>query len=324
MSSPLMRVRVHSIISDVAGNDDGAVKVIDLRPVDDTNLPRFQPGAHIDLYVSPGLTRQYSLVNDADETHRYVIAVLRDEKSRGGSVWLHDWLEAGDHLTISKPRCHFALFEEAAHSVFIAGGIGVTPLWCMAQRQLRLGRSFQFHYGARSRDRAPLIGVLAEKLGGSGCLQLSYDNPTGGGGLDLKSIVRSAPGNSHFYACGPAGMLDAFIGATAEIPSGQVHLERFGAVASAAVDGGFDVELARSGRTVAVPAGQTILQALKAAGINASHSCAEGICGACEVAVLSGVADHRDAVLTDGEKAAGKTMMICCSGAKTPRLVLDL
>ncbi|MDI7773900.1 PDR/VanB family oxidoreductase [Asticcacaulis sp. EMRT-3] len=321
MTDSPLQVRVHHLMDRSPGTAD-AVRILDLRPVADTVLPSFEAGAHIDIHAGAGIVRQYSLLNDPAETHRYVVAVALDAESRGGSRWIHDWVEPDDLLTISAPRCHFHLVEDAAHSVLIAGGIGITPIWAMAQRLMALGRSFELHYGARRAATAPLLDDMVCALQDSGRFHTRFEESDGR--LDLKGILAAAPAGSHVYACGPAAMLDAYLAASQGLPSDCIHYERFAATIEAASEGGFTVELARRQMKIDVQSGQTILDALKTAGVNAPHSCAEGICGACETAILSGVADHRDSVLSDAEKAAGKTMMICCSGAKTPNLVLDL
>jgi ferredoxin-NADP reductase len=298
MTDTRLQVRVHQL-DEVAPGVAGAARILDLRPVDGGQLPPFSAGAHIDVHAGPELVRQYSLLNDPAETHRYVVAVALDADSRGGSRWIHDWIEPNDTLTISAPRCHFHLIEDAPHSVLIAGGIGVTPLWAMAQRLITLGRSFELHYGARSKATAPLLGDISTAMHGRKYVfQSRFEDSEGR--LDLTQIVTQAPAGSHFYACGPSGMLEAYLSAASGVPTEQVHYERFASTVEVASEGGFTVELARRQMTIEVVAGQTILEALKEAGINAPHSCAEGICGACE------------------------TMMICCSGAKTSTLVLDL
>jgi len=322
MTDTRLQVRVHQL-DEVAPGVAGAVRILDLRPIGSDQLPPFTAGAHIDVHAGAELVRQYSLLNDPSETHRYVVAIALDANSRGGSRWVHDWIEPNDTLTISTPRCHFHLIEDAPHSVFIAGGIGITPLWAMAQRLITLGRSFELHYGARSEATAPLLADISTALQGSQyAFQSRFEDAQGR--LDLAAIVNAAPAGSHYYACGPAGMLEAYLSAASGMPTEQVHYERFASTVEVASEGGYTVELARRQMTVEVAAGQTILEALKQAGINAPHSCAEGICGACETTIISGVADHRDSVLSESEKAAGKTMMICCSGAKTSTLVLDL
>jgi ferredoxin-NADP reductase len=302
----------------------GSVRILDLRQENGHDLPEFEAGAHVDLVVSDSVIRQYSLLNAPSERHRYVVAIALDPASRGGSRHLHDWVEEGDVLSISAPRCHFHLVEDAPYSVLVAGGIGVTPIWSMAQRLIALGRPFEFHFGARSAATAPLLAEIAAGLAIAGVALHTVFADEDDRGLDLVGIIARAPSGSHFYACGPSGMLDAYLVAGQGIPDDRLHYERFACTSTAATDGGFEVELARTGGRYAVGPGQTILEALKLHGINVPHSCAEGICGACEARVISGIPDHRDDVLSDAEKASNASMMVCCSGSRSPMLVLDL
>jgi tetrachlorobenzoquinone reductase len=325
-SGEQLRARVVAIRQNGDVGLPGSVRILELQAGPGNVLPPFVAGAHIDIFLDRDLVRQYSLLNDPAEVDRYVVGVALEADSRGGSRHIHAQVCEGDLLGISAPRCHFPLVEDAPHSVLIGGGIGVTPLWSMAQRLLTLGRSFSFHLGARSAATAPLLAEIRQVLGMAGVPLGTAFEDQDGSRLDLPAIFAAAPANSHFYACGPAGMLDAYVAAAAAAgrPAEHVHLERFAGTGVSATEGGFTVELARTGGSYAVPQGATILETLKANGINIPHSCAEGICGACEARVLAGIPDHRDDVLSDAEKAANLTMMVCCSGAKTPRLVLDL
>ncbi|WKL57115.1 PDR/VanB family oxidoreductase [Asticcacaulis sp. ZE23SCel15] len=324
MSETHLRVRVHDLTEVGQSGEAGCVRILDLRAEEGSDLPPFEAGAHIDIVAREGLIRQYSLLNAPSECHRYVVAIALDAQSRGGSKHFHDWVELDDVLTISAPRCHFHLNEDSPYTVLIAGGIGVTPVWSMAQRLLALGKPFEFHYGARARSQAALLTEIEATLGAAGVrFEVRFED-NGGARLNLTDIFEAAPDGAHFYACGPSGMLDAYIAAGAARGPDYVHYERFSGVEAAATEGGFEVELARTGGCYEVPSGLTILEALKTHGINVPHSCAEGICGACECGVLSGIPDHRDSVLTDAEKAANTTMMVCCSGSRSPKLVLDL
>ncbi|GGC15659.1 oxidoreductase [Novosphingobium endophyticum] len=305
--------------------DRGDVRIFELRAPDGGELPPFSAGAHIDLHAKPDLVRQYSLLNDPQECHRYVIAIAMEPESRGGSRYFHEEVEAGDLLRISTPRCHFILKEDAPHSILIAGGIGITPIWCMAQRLSHLGRGFELHYVVRGRATAPLLDRMEiTPMGEMARIATYFSRDPGGSRPDIETIVRNVPAGTQIYCCGPGGLLDTLKAATAHLPPETVHYEQFTAVAPVAAEGGFSVELARTGKTLEVKPGQTVLDAIREAGIKTTSSCREGICGSCETVVLSGTPDHRDAVLTDAEKAEGKTMMICCSGAHSPKLVLDL
>ncbi|RUP25379.1 MAG: oxidoreductase [Curvibacter sp.] len=298
---------------------------IELRRAGGGDLPEFSAGSHIDLHLPNGLVRSYSLLNAAGERHRYVLGVLKDRRSRGGSRCVHETLRVGQAIDISEPRNNFALHEDAGHSVLVAGGIGVTPILCMATRLKQLGRSFEVLYFARSRKSAAFIAEL-QALGAP--LHLHFDDEQNGP-PDLKALLaaRPAQADTHYYACGPAVMLDAFETFCAGLGYANAHIERFAAVEVAAASDArqsFTVELKRSGKSITVEAGQSLLQALNAAKINCVTSCEEGICGACETRVIEGQPDHRDSVLSTAERAANKVMMICVSGCKSERLVLDL
>jgi vanillate O-demethylase ferredoxin subunit len=288
-------------------------------------FPEFTAGAHIDVHLPDAMVRSYSLVNPQVETHRYVIAVNKDPATRGGSRYLHEGVRVGDCLTISRPRNNFPLAEDATHSVFIAGGIGVTPLWCMMQRLAQLGLSWQLYYCARTRDHAALLDDI-ESLGSQAGAKvvLNFDHEPGGKVLDLHAVMRDVPKEAHVYCCGPNAMLAAFQEASRGRPQEHVHLEYFSASAPAATSGGYTVVLVRSQARIFVKEGMTVLDALLEEGVDVPFSCREGVCGSCETKVLSGVPDHRDVILSDAEKAAGRTMMICCSGSKSQELVLDL
>jgi vanillate O-demethylase ferredoxin subunit len=298
---------------------------IELVPLErGASLPPFDAGAHVELHLPNGLVRSYSLVNAPGERHRYVVAVGRDRASRGGSRWLHDSLRVGTVLEVDAPRNQFALDEAAPASVLIAGGIGVTPLVAMAHRLAALGRPWTMHVAARSRAHAAFIDTLrALAASGAGTLHEHYDDEAGGV-LDVVAIIAALPADAHVYACGPQPMLAAFEAAAAALPPARVHREYFAAPEAPAAEGGFTVRLHRSGRDVPVVAGRTILEALREAGVDVLHSCCQGVCGTCEVAVIAGVPEHRDLVLSPAERAANDRIMICCSGSKTPVLELDL
>lgn len=299
-----------------------AVLLFDLRSPVQAELPAFQPGAHVDVHVPGGLVRSYSLLNEPGERHRYVIGVKRDPRSRGGSAWLHESARAGGLIQVGTPRNNFALEEQAPHSILIAGGIGITPLWSMVQRLERLRQPWTLHYRSRSRASAALLPQL-ERAHAHGSVHASF-SADGAPRLDLGRIVRAAPAGAHFYCCGPCNMLDAFRCACSGLEPERVHLEHFSAAHLPAAQGGFVVRLARSGRTIEVMPGATILESLEAGGVDVPYACREGLCGACETRVLAGTPDHRDQFLSADEKAAGRKMMVCCSGALTPELQLDL
>jgi vanillate O-demethylase ferredoxin subunit len=289
------------------------------------DLAPFTAGSHVDLHLSNGMVRSYSLVNDQRERHRYVIAVNKDAAGRGGSRFVHDNMRVGDTIQVSYPRNNFALHEGAELSVLIAGGIGITPLFSMVRQLETLGRPWELFYAARTRSAAAFLdnlNALRPDVGRN--LHLDFDDKRSGRVFDLAAIVKNAPACTHLYCCGPLPMLEAFEAATADCPTDHVHVEYFQAREARAIAGGFEVRLARSNRTIAVEAGKTILDALLDAGIAANHACAEGVCGTCETRVIDGTPDHRDQFLSKDEQAANKSIMICCSGAKCRTLVLDL
>jgi vanillate O-demethylase ferredoxin subunit len=297
------------------------IELVPLTP--DTPLPAAEPGAHVDLHLGSGCVRSYSLTNPG-ERDRWTLAVNLDAQSRGGSKWIHESLRPGMTLEVDGPRNHFLLDEAAPHSVLIAGGIGVTPLLAMARRLTALGKPWTMHYAARSRAKmayAETLRELAERAGAR--LHLRCDHE-GDPPLNLDEIVNTLPDAAHLYACGPAGLLNAFEAAAARLERGRVHLERFAASQTAATEGGYTVKLARDGRSVPIVQGRSILDALIGIGLSPQHACREGTCGSCETRVLEGTPDHRDEILTDAERDEGTRMMICCSGSKSPLLVLDL
>jgi len=285
-------------------------------------LPPFTAGAHIDLHLANGMIRSYSLVNHQSERHRYVIAVNNDAAGRGGSKHVHETLRAGQVIEISRPRNNFALHEDAGHSVLIAGGIGITPMLSMIRRLEALGRSWELYYATRTRVAAAFLDELNALR--PSYLHLTFDQEPQAKMIDLAAIVKAARPEAHLYCCGPVSMLEAFEAATADRPAGQIHVEYFKAKEKPAADGGFEVRLARSKQTIAVQPGQTILDALLAAGINANYACSEGVCGTCETRVIEGTPDHRDLFLSREEQQANKSIMICCSGSKSSTLVLDI
>lgn len=298
---------------------------IELRPVGGGELPPFEAGAHIDLHLPNGLVRSYSLCNDPRERHRYVVAVLKDRASRGGSRCVHEQLRVGTPLTIGAPRNHFALHEDASHSVLVAGGIGVTPILCMARRLHALGCSLELLCFARSRQHMAFMPEI-EALGVP--VHWHFDDAQGGPPDLCALLARRAPDTgTHHYACGPSVMLDTFEKVCAELGHTQAHIERFAAVAvqaSADARQSYTVELRRSGQTFEVTPDSSLHKMLQGCQADVPFSCEEGVCGSCETRVIEGEPDHRDSVLTAAERASNKVMMVCVSGCKSTRLVLDL
>lgn len=296
----------------------------DLHSHDGSELPAFSAGAHIDVQVPNGPRRSYSLVGSPTLRDRYRIAIKRTTDSRGGSRWFHESAHVGMALEVHAPNNLFELVENAAYTVLIAGGIGITPLLPMAERLSALGRPWELHYTARlGREMAFLPALQALQVAGHGHVYL-YRTGEGDARPDASSIVSKAPTDSHFYVCGPNELIDAVIDATATLPPGHVHHERFSATQPAAIGGGYEVELARSGRRLSVSEGQSLLDTLLDAGLDVPFSCTQGICGSCRITVLDGLPDHHDECLSDDERQSTQCVIACCSGSRSAVLTLDL
>jgi tetrachlorobenzoquinone reductase len=300
------------------------ISLLELHPADRTALPSFSAGSHIDLHLKDGMIRSYSLINASSETHRYVIGVKKEQNSRGGSRYIHEELRGGDEITIGAPRNNFVLREEASSSILIAGGIGITPLISMAQRLEDIGKPWQLHYAAHT-GSAGFVFQLA-RFGSKVRFYFptEFQREPCARRIDIDSIVTSASQEAHIYCCGPERMLAAFQAAAAERPPARSHIEHFANAQGVDKEGEFEVVLAKSGRTIAVPSGKSILDTLLELGMDAPYSCMEGVCSSCETRVLSGIPDHRDLILTSEEHAANDRMMICCSRSKSRKLVLEL
>jgi vanillate O-demethylase ferredoxin subunit len=301
------------------------IVAFELARPDGAALPAFSAGSHIDVQLPGGVTRQYSLCNDAAEQHRYRIAVLRDPASRGGSNAMHDRVKEGDTLTISEPRNHFPLVH-AQKTLLFAGGIGVTPLLCMAQRLAAIGAEFEMHYSTRSPERTAFRQEIAGSAFASR-VQFHHDDGDAAQKLDLPGVLGQPAPGTHLYVCGPTGYIDFVVNTAKGLgwPAEQIHLEYFGAAAQdTSGDRAFQVKVASSGATYEVPAGETVVQALGRHGIEVMVSCEQGVCGTCITRVLEGECDHRDMYFTDEEKAKNDQFTPCCSRAKSALLVLDL
>lgn len=295
---------------------------VELHPYENTIFPPFEAGSHIDLHLPNGLIRSYSLLNSPTETHRYLVGVLCDRNSRGGSKWIHEQLRVGMTLQISPPRNNFELDLQAEHSVLVAGGIGVTPIYCMFQELLRRGKSVELIYCARSRQEAAMLAALT----GTDAKVRFHFNDEENGLPDMHQYLLGQSPSTHFYCCGPTSMLDAFEAVCQSLGYEHAHIERFAAVPldQNAQDDSFELRLARSGQTIQVPADKSVLDVLLEAGVSVEHSCKEGVCGACETSILEGEADHRDGVLSKKEREAGRSMMVCVSRCKRGPIVLDI
>jgi ferredoxin-NADP reductase len=296
-----------------------------LAPIGAEPLPAFEPGSHVDVHLTGALMRSYSLSNGTGDVGRYRLTIQKDPKSRGGSVYMHENLSPGQEFEISTPRNNFPLVENSPASILIAGGIGITPFLPMITRLNARGSRWRLYYCVRRRERATFIEELQQLAArGVGEVVFNFDEEPGGAVLDLADIIRRLPPDAHVYCCGPTGMLDAYREAAKALPPERVHYEYFSSDVKAAAEGGFTVVLQKSGREIHVKTGETILSALRNAGVDVPSACEEGICGACETKVISGHPDHRDRILDERERAEGNKMMICCSGSKSDRLVLEL
>ena len=298
----------------------------ELAAADGAALPDFQAGAHIDVHLPGGPVRQYSLHDLPGEHRRYRIGVLRDPQSRGGSVRLLDEVRPGDVLAISAPRNHFALHAGPGRSLLFAGGIGITPILCMAQQLARDGRPFELHYCGRSLPRMAFLDSL-RSAGFARQVQVHVDDGPVEQQLDAAAAIGAPAADRRLYVCGPTGFMDHIL-ATArglDWPDERLHREYFAAAPiDHSADGPFEIEIRGSGRVIPVTADQSAAQALLDANFALSLSCEQGVCGTCITRVAGGVPDHRDLYFTDAEHARNDCFTPCCSRARTPRLVLEL
>jgi ferredoxin-NADP reductase len=331
MSAPSVTrpsANVHEFITDLIvrrrSTPAEGVVVLDLAHPENEDLPRWEPGAHIDLILDDGLTRQYSLCGDPRDSGVWRVGVLLDPNSRGGSRYVHQNLNEGATVRVRGPRNHFPLVD-AQHYRFIAGGIGITPIFAMIEASQRAGNDWTLLYGGRTRKSMAFAEDLAERYPDRVTVW-----PQGERGLlDLESLFKDPEDNTLVYCCGPEALLSAVEQHSAHWPAGILHIERFAAKAPTAEEAAealeqFEVVCQRSGRAFEITSDQSILEVLEEEGIPILGSCYEGVCGTCEARVLEGTPDQRDSVLTDAEKAAGEVMLICVSRSRTERLVLDL
>jgi vanillate O-demethylase ferredoxin subunit len=309
--------RIHDAAEDIR-----TYEFIDPRKAE---LPPFTAGAHLDVHLPNGLVRQFSLCNDPGETHRYVVAVLREPAGRGGSACMHDAVREGDDITVTAPRNNFPLHEDAKRHLLIAGGIGITPMLAMARRLNALGADYTLHYCTRSPEKTAFRAELMDEPFARH-VAFHHDGGDPAKGLDVRALLAEVEDGTHVYCCGPIGLMHAVTAATEHWPMGTVHFEFFAADPS--VDEGphesFEVEIASTGAVYQIPPDKSVLDVLREQGFDIDSSCEEGLCGTCIVDVLEGEPDHRDLVLDDEEKASNKLMTTCCSRAKSPRLKLDL
>jgi vanillate O-demethylase ferredoxin subunit len=321
VSADALEVRVVRKIAEAE-----AVQSFRLEPAGAWRLPAFTAGAHIDVHTPAGAIRQYSLCNPSSATDHYQIAVLREPNSRGGSASMHDRVQAGSILRISRPRNTFPLAAHGGNPLLLAGGIGVTPLLCMAEQLAASDDAFEMHYCARSASRM----AFRERLSNSSyrnSVHMHFDDGPPEQRIALATVLGDPEPGRHLYACGPAGFLAATksVAAQAGWPADHVHVELF-SVPAATTDqnGSFQIRLARSGRTFDVPTDRSAVQVLAEHGVEIPVSCEMGVCGTCLTGVLEGTPDHRDQFQTEKERQANNQFTPCCSRSLTPLLVLDL
>jgi ferredoxin-NADP reductase len=300
------------------------VVVLDLAHPDNEDLPGWEPGAHIDLMLDDGLTRQYSLCGDPHDPLTWRIGVLLDPGSRGGSRYVHERLVEGARVRVRGPRNHFPLIDAPKYR-FIAGGIGITPILAMLESVQRAGGDWTLLYGGRTSASMAFADELADRYPD----RVTVWPQDQRGLLDLDSLFKEPEDHTLVYCCGPEALLSAVEQHSSHWQAGILHIERFAAKSPTTNDAGcaldqFEVVCQRSGINIEVTADQSILEVLEEQGIPTLGSCYEGVCGSCEARVLEGTPEHRDSVLTDADKAAGEVMMICVSRSCTERLVLDL
>ncbi|MCP3407353.1 PDR/VanB family oxidoreductase [Bradyrhizobium sp. CCGB01] len=284
--------------------------------------PRWQAGAHVRVALPNGGDRPYSLMAlPGLPDGALALGVLREQASTGGSQFMHA-LKIGDVVKATAPVNNFSLHGEASPALLLAGGIGITPILSMAAELKARGNPYRLHYAGRARGMLAFLPQLQEICPDS--LSIHHDDDDSR--LDIAAALGDVSANCHIYVCGPGGMIEAVKAAALAkgIPSDRIHYELFKAEQPGAPDEPFEVELKSSGQVVTVAAGQTIIQALEAVGLDVLYDCQRGDCGICQCGVISGVPDHRDVILSDDEKASNKVMQICVSRAKSERLVLDL
>jgi vanillate O-demethylase ferredoxin subunit len=317
----MMQVRVRSVTWEAEG-----ILSFELVHPDGGQLPAFEAGAHIDVRMPGGISRRYSLCNQPGDTRSWRIAVLHTPDSRGGSRTMHERVRAGDTIEVSEPHNFFALDEKAEKTVLLAGGIGITPILAMVQRLQQLGKRFELHYCTRNPQRTAFTQQLSP-LVADGVVRIHHDHGNPKQGLDIAGLLRDYREGTHVYYCGPTGFMNAVKAASANWPRESVHFEYFGAeplpaAAPAAQGASAEIRLSRSGRTIRIEPAQTILQALRDAGVSCESSCEAGVCGTCSTAYSAGDIEHNDLIL--GEEERGSQVLVCCARVRQGPVVLDI
>lgn len=325
MAIETMRLRVRQITNEAEG-----INTFEFVDPDGKDLPEFAAGSHIDVHIPGGFLRQYSLCNDPRERQRYVIGVLNDPKSTGGSRSMHENVRAGDLIEVSAPRNNFPVREEAKHHLLLAGGIGVTPMMAMIEQLKTMGADFTLHYCTKSEEQTAFRGRLAD-LKAAGRVVNHYDGGDPSKGLDIKGLLSQYEDGTHLYYCGPTGFMMATKDGSANWPPETVHFEYFAPVAvEKPASGGdadlgdaeFQITIASTGATYNVTEDKSIVDVLRENGIDIDTSCEAGTCGTCKTHYLDGEPDHNDFVLTDAEQK--EWVMVCCARSKSPNITLDL
>jgi len=311
-------------IEEIAYEAKGILRYVLVDP-DGESLEQFDAGAHIDVFLGNDLMRQYSLCSDPMDNFHYQIAVLLDEKGRGGSKTLHEKSRAGETITISLPSNHFPLAMGASRHLLLAGGIGVTPMIAMIHELETRGEVYEMHFCTRSPETTAFKKLLAPRIE-KGHVHVHHDNGDPSQGLDIVGLLCEQPSGSHLYFCGPGGFMDAVKSASAHWDDGTVHFEYFSAPSDNNTDKtantAFLVKIKDTGEVFEVPADKSIANVLRDSGIPIDTQCENGYCGTCLTRYVEGEPDHRDVVLDDDDRE--QFMLICCSRAKSPMMVLDI
>lgn len=307
-------------VASVRREADGVIS-LELCAADGSPLPEWAPGAHIEIELADSLIRHYSLCSAPADRQLWRIAVLREPASRGGSELIHETFRPGRLISVKGPRNNFDLVD-ADRYLFVAGGIGITPILPMVHAVARRGKPWTLVYGGRTRSSMAFVAELADLSGGDLHVRPHDEH----GLLDLDHYLATPQPETAVYCCGPGPLIDAVEQRCDSWPAGTLHLERFTArtVPAAAVDGEFDVRLARTGRTLRVPSDRSLLDVLEDAGYDIDNSCRAGICGTCEVRVLDGVPEHHDDILSEAEQESNEIILPCVSRSRSAVLVIDL
>jgi vanillate O-demethylase ferredoxin subunit len=316
----MLSVKVEKIVKEAED-----IVSFELASMDGSALLPFSAGSHIDVHIRDGLIRQYSLCNDPSEQHRYLIGVLRDPASRGGSIAMHDDVREGSVLQISEPRNHFAL-TPAKRSLLFAGGIGITPVLCMAEHLAQSGADFALHYCSRSPERTAFHARIANSSFADKTF-FHFDTGAPAQKVDVAALTAQPDPDTHLYVCGPGGFIDYVMGIAKKQgwADAQLHVEYFGVQAQdTSGDVAFEVKVASTGKIISIPADKTVIASLEEHGIEIPFSCEQGVCGTCVTRVLEGTPDHRDLYFTDDEHAGNDQFTPCCSRSKSGLLVLDI